>query len=113
MEIEREDLGGITGFHGRIDGIEQNPETGSRWALLAREGKRIMQFSLERRYIGNVAEGELVRYADEKCFAALIRHLYKKQWVVYAKPAFGGPMQQSPGYAARPPVLPYGGTRSE
>jgi hypothetical protein len=45
-----------------IDGIEQNPETASRWALLAREGKRIMQFSLERRYFGNVAEGELVRY---------------------------------------------------
>ena len=47
-------------FH--IDGIEQNPETGSRWALLAREGKRIMQFSLERRYIGNVSEGQLTRY---------------------------------------------------
>lgn len=45
-----------------IDGIEQNPETGSRWALLAREGKRVMQFSCQRRYIGNVWEGELVRY---------------------------------------------------
>lgn len=30
---------------------------------------------------------------DEKCFAALIRRLYKKPWVVYAKPAFGGPAQ--------------------
>ncbi len=46
----------------QIDGIEQNPETGSRWALLAREGKRIMQFSCERRYIGNVSEGQLTRY---------------------------------------------------
>jgi hypothetical protein len=45
-----------------IDGIEQNPETGSRWALLAREGKRVMQFTFGRRYIGNVSEGELVRY---------------------------------------------------
>ena len=45
-----------------IDGIEQNPETGSRWALLAREGKRIMQFTCERRYIGNVSECELSRY---------------------------------------------------
>ena len=45
-----------------IDGIEQNPETGSRWALLAREGKRVMQFTIGRRYIGNVSEGELVRY---------------------------------------------------
>ena len=49
-----------TRYH--LDGIEQNPETGSRWALLAREGKRVMQFSLGRRYIGNVSEGELVRY---------------------------------------------------
>ena len=45
-----------------IDGIEQNPETASRWALLAREGKRVMQFTFGRRYIGNVSEGELVRY---------------------------------------------------
>ena len=46
----------------QIDGIEQNPATSSRWALLAREGKRVMQFTLGRRYIGNVSEGELVRY---------------------------------------------------
>ncbi len=46
----------------RIDGIEQNPETSSRWAALAREGKRVMQFSLNRRYIGNVCEGKLLRY---------------------------------------------------
>jgi hypothetical protein len=46
----------------RIDGIDQNPETGSRWALLACEGKRVMQFSSGRRNIGNVSEGELVRY---------------------------------------------------
>jgi hypothetical protein len=45
-----------------VDAIEQDPETSSRWALLAREGKRVMQFTIERRYIGNVAEGELVRY---------------------------------------------------
>ena len=45
-----------------IDGIEQNPETGSRWALLARQGKRVMQFTSGWSYIGNVSEGELVRY---------------------------------------------------
>ncbi|MBP1596784.1 MAG: hypothetical protein H6Q05_2161 [Acidobacteria bacterium] len=45
-----------------VDGIEQNPETASRWALLAREGKRVMQFTVGRRYIANVSEGELVRY---------------------------------------------------
>lgn len=45
-----------------IAGIEQNPRTSSRWAELAREGKRIMQFSVQGRYIGNVCEGKLVRY---------------------------------------------------
>jgi len=35
---------------------------GSRWALLAQEGKRIMQFTFGRRYIGNVSDGELVGY---------------------------------------------------
>jgi hypothetical protein len=46
----------------RIDGIEQNPQTSSRWAALARQGKRVMQFSCQRRYIGNVCEGKLQRY---------------------------------------------------
>lgn len=46
----------------RLTGIEQNPQTKSRWAALARQGKRIMQFSCEGRYIGNVCEGRLVRY---------------------------------------------------
>ena len=45
-----------------ITGIEQNPATKSVWAKLAREGKRIMQFSCADRYIGNVAEGRLTRY---------------------------------------------------
>jgi len=46
----------------RIDGIEQNPETSSRWAALARQGNRVMQFSCKGRYIGNVCEGKLLRY---------------------------------------------------
>jgi hypothetical protein len=45
-----------------VDGIEQNPSTGSRWAQLAREGKRVMQFRCMARYIGNVCEGKLLRY---------------------------------------------------
>jgi hypothetical protein len=45
-----------------LDGIEQNPKTTSRWAALAREGKRVMQFSYQRRYIANVCEGTLTRY---------------------------------------------------
>jgi hypothetical protein len=50
-----------TGSHG-LDGIEQNPQTSSRWAELARDGKRIMQFSVNRRYVANVCEGKLLRY---------------------------------------------------
>jgi hypothetical protein len=45
-----------------IEGIEQNPQTKSNWAKLAQEGKRIMQFRVRGRYIGNVCEGTLLRY---------------------------------------------------
>ncbi len=45
-----------------LEGIEQNPRTKSRWAKLAQEGKRIMQFSCRHRYVANVSEGELTRY---------------------------------------------------
>jgi hypothetical protein len=45
-----------------LSGIEQNPDTGSRWAALARQGQRVMQFSLNRKYFANVAEGKLLRY---------------------------------------------------
>lgn len=47
--------------HG-LFGIEQNPQTSSRWAKLARQGKRVMQFSYGGRYVANVCEGELYRY---------------------------------------------------
>jgi len=43
-------------------GIEQNPDTHSRWAGLARSGKRVMQFNCAGHYIGNVCEGRLLRY---------------------------------------------------
>jgi hypothetical protein len=46
----------------RIEGIEQNPQTGSRWAALARQGKRVMQFRCKGRYVANVCEGKLLRY---------------------------------------------------
>ncbi|HUI41436.1 MAG TPA: hypothetical protein VL523_05660 [Terriglobia bacterium] len=50
-------------YEGRaLTGIEQNPDTGSRWAALARQGQRVMQFSTGRRYFANVAEGNLLRY---------------------------------------------------
>jgi hypothetical protein len=46
----------------RFTGIEQNPETKSRWAQMARQGQRIMQFSCQGRYVANVADGKLTRY---------------------------------------------------
>ena len=52
----------------RIDGIEQNPQTSSRWAGLAREGQRIMQFSLNHRYFADVCEGKLNRYPSWNAF---------------------------------------------
>ncbi len=45
-----------------IAGIEQNPKTESRWAELARQGNRIMQFRCNGRYVANICEGKLLRY---------------------------------------------------
>jgi len=50
-------------FDGKgIRGLEQNPETKSRWAQLARSGKKVMQFLSEGRYVANVVDGKLTRY---------------------------------------------------
>lgn len=46
----------------RVAGIEQNPETSSRWAALARDGHNIMQFSCDGRYVANVCDGKLTRH---------------------------------------------------
>ena len=37
--------------------------------------------------------GPAVALADRQQFAKLLRRLHRHDWVVYAKPAFGGPMQ--------------------
>jgi hypothetical protein len=37
--------------------------------------------------------GPAAALADHKQFAKLLRRLHRPDWVVYAKPAFGGPMQ--------------------
>jgi hypothetical protein len=47
-----------------LRGLEQNPETRSRWAAMAREGKKVMQFLEAGRYIAVVVDGKV--------------HLYKK-----------------------------------
>jgi len=41
-----------------IRGLEQNPDTKSRWAQMARAGKKVMQFLSERRYVANVVDGK-------------------------------------------------------
>jgi hypothetical protein len=43
----------------KIRGLEQNPATTSRWAKLARSGKKVMQFISEGRYLANVVDGEV------------------------------------------------------
>ena len=52
-------------FEGRdLRGLEQNPDTKSRWAAMARNGKKVMQF-LERGYIAVVVDGKLHIYTGE------------------------------------------------
>ncbi|MGH9711777.1 MAG: hypothetical protein ACRD5M_00550 [Candidatus Acidiferrales bacterium] len=47
-------------------GLEQNPETKSHWAQLARAGKRVMQFLSAARYIAVVVDGKLTLYGGSK-----------------------------------------------
>jgi hypothetical protein len=42
----------------KLRGLEQNPQTKSRWAQLAREGKKVMQFLSGARYVANVVDGK-------------------------------------------------------
>ena len=46
-----------------IRGLEQNPETKSRWAQMARSGKKVMQFLSEGRYVANVVDGKVTMYS--------------------------------------------------
>jgi hypothetical protein len=48
-----------------LRGLEQNPETGSRWAQLARQGKKVMQFLQQRRYVAVVVDGSVHFYGQE------------------------------------------------
>src|SRR5205085_10705102 len=45
-----------------LRGLEQNLETASRWAQLARKGKKVMQFLQQRRYIAVVVNGKVQFY---------------------------------------------------
>jgi hypothetical protein len=43
-------------------GLEQNPQTKSRWAQMARGGAKVMQFLQAGQYIGVVADGVLKHF---------------------------------------------------
>jgi hypothetical protein len=45
-----------------LRGLEQNPDTKSRWAKMAREGKRVMQFLDGGRYVAVVVDGKMKTY---------------------------------------------------
>ena len=47
-----------------LAGIEQNPKTASRWAALARAGKKVMQFRQESGYLAVVADGKCILYGS-------------------------------------------------
>jgi hypothetical protein len=46
-----------------IRGLEQNPETKSRWAAMARSGSKVMQFLVEGRYVAVVIDGDVKLYS--------------------------------------------------
>jgi hypothetical protein len=45
-----------------IRGLEQNPDTKSCWAQMARAGKKVTQFLSECRYVANVVDGKVNFY---------------------------------------------------
>jgi hypothetical protein len=47
-------------------GIEQNPKTKSRWAAMARAGKKVMQFLQDHRYVAVVADGKVIMYGKSR-----------------------------------------------
>ncbi len=50
-------------FDGRqLRGLEQNPQTKSRWAEMARDGAKVMQFLEDGRYVAVVADGKVRMY---------------------------------------------------
>jgi hypothetical protein len=45
-----------------LRGLEQNPDTKSRWAAMARSGKKVMQFLENGRYLAVVSDGKVQLY---------------------------------------------------
>ncbi len=49
-----------------IRGLEQNPETRSRWAEMARSGKKVMQFLGENGYLAVVVDRKVTLYGNSR-----------------------------------------------
>lgn len=50
-------------FDGKdMRGLEQNPDTKSRWAAMAGDGKKVKQFLREGRYVAVVVDGDVKLY---------------------------------------------------
>ena len=45
-----------------LRGLEQNPDTKSRWAKMAKEGKKVMQFLDGGRFVAVVVGGKIMTY---------------------------------------------------
>jgi hypothetical protein len=50
----------------QLRGLEQNPQTASRWALLARRGAKVMQFLSAGHYLAVVADGKITHYGGTR-----------------------------------------------
>jgi len=49
-----------------LRGLEQNPQTKSRWAQLARTGSKVMQFLSGGRYVAVVYDGKITHYGNKQ-----------------------------------------------
>jgi hypothetical protein len=49
-----------------LRGLEQNPQTASRWAQIARKGAKVMQFLDGGKYLAAVADGKITHYGGSR-----------------------------------------------
>jgi hypothetical protein len=49
-----------------LRGLEQNSQTASRWAQLARKGAKVMQFLSAGKYLAVVADGKITHYGGAR-----------------------------------------------
>jgi hypothetical protein len=73
-----------------LRGLEQNFETASRWAQLARKGKKVMQFLQQRRYIAVV-----VRQCPHACARIWVSVLIRRTRLLRTPRPDQGPRNES------------------